>query len=199
MDLGTLFGLAGFVVAMVSLVYVRTQAEASRTQAKATLEQVRIARRLAALEVSLTLADRAFDVRRALVEEPMVVDAFLRANPTLEETYARAGGLRAVVMLRKLLDNTHDIYLLRREGVASDAHWRNWTAALVPFTNMPELRVVFDNAVERGMFDGEFVDFLRAVMQGAPIPDPALDGAVGRRAGSDDHVVSGGSRKELGF
>jgi hypothetical protein len=116
---------------------VRTQAEASRTQAKATLEQVRIARRLAALEVSLTLADRAFDVRRALIEEPTVVDAFLRANPTLEETYARAGGLRAVVMLRKLLDNTHDIYLLRREGVASDAHWRNWTAALLRSPTCP--------------------------------------------------------------
>ena len=172
MDLGPLFGIAGFVIALVSLVYVRTQAEASRTQAEATLEQVRIARRLAALEVNLTLADRAFDVRRALVEEPVVVQAFLRANPTLEDVYTRAGGLRAVIMLRKFLDNAHDIYLLRREGVAADAHWRNWIASTLPFTNMPELRVVFENAVERGMFDGGFVDFLRAVMSGAPVPDP---------------------------
>jgi len=175
MDLGTLFGLAGFVVAMLSLVYVRTQAEASRTQAEATLEQVRIARRLAALEVNLTLADRAFDVRRALVDEPGVVDAFLRANPALEELYGRAGGLRSVIMLRKFLDNTQDIYLLRRERIAADAHWRNWVGSIMPFANMPEMRVVFDNAVERGMYDRGFVEFLRAVIQGAPIPDPALD------------------------
>ena len=180
MDLGTLFGVAGFVIALISLVYVRTQAEASRIQAEATLEQVRIARRLAALEVNLTLADRAFDVRRALVEEPTVVDAFLRANPPLEEVYARAGGLRAVIMLRKFLDNTYDIYLLRREGIAADAHWRNWTASILPFTNMPELRVVFDNAVERGMYDRGFVDFLHAAMRGEAVPDPT-PGDTGRQ------------------
>jgi len=177
MDLGTLFGLAGFIVALLSLVYVRTQAEASRTQAEATLEQVGIARRLAALEVNLTLADRAFDVRRALADEPGVVDAFLRANPALEELYGRAGGLRSVIMLRKFLDNTQDIYLLRKERIAADAHWRNWVGSITPFANMPEMRVVFDNAVDRGMYDRGFVEFLRAVMQGAPIPDPALDDA----------------------
>jgi hypothetical protein len=64
MNFGTLFGISGFVIALVSLVYVRTQAKASRTQAEAMLDQVRIARRPAVLEVNLTVADRAFEIRR---------------------------------------------------------------------------------------------------------------------------------------
>jgi len=177
MNIGTLFGISGFVIALVSLVYVRTQAKASRTQADAMLDQVRIARHLAILEVNLTVADRAFEMRRELLKESAVLDAFLRANPLLEDVYARAGGIRAVAMLRVFLDNAQDIYLLRREGITADPHWRNWTATMVPFTNMPELRVVFENAVERGMFDGGFVDFLRAMMRGDPVPDPARGGA----------------------
>jgi hypothetical protein len=182
MNFGTLFGISGFVIALVSLVYVRTQAKASRTQAEAMLDQVRIARRLAVLEVNLTVADRAFEMRRELIKEPGVLDAFLRANPMLEDVYARAGGIRAVAMLRVFLDNAQDIYLLRKEGIAADPHWRNWTASMVPFTNMPELRVVFENAVERGMFDGGFVDFLRAMMRGDSIPDPARSGVDRRLA-----------------
>jgi hypothetical protein len=173
MDLGTVFGLVGLLVALMSLVYVRTQAEASRLQAEATAEQTRIARRIAALEVSLRLADRTFDVRREMMAEPAVIEAYWRANPQLEETHARAGGIGAVMMIRRMLDSTQDIYLLRKEGIVTDAHWRNWIAALRPFMKMPEVRAILDNAVERQVFDDEYVAFLRAFdAPGAP-PDPA--------------------------
>lgn len=173
MDMGTVFGLAGLVVALVSLVYVRTQAEASRVQAEATAEQARIARRIAALEVSLRLADRTFDVRREMMAQPEVIEAYWRANPELKEAHGRAGGIGAVMMIRRMLDSTQDIFLLRGEGIVTDPHWRNWIAALRPFMKMPEVQAIIDNAVQRSVFDEEFVGFLRAFdLPGTP-PDPA--------------------------
>src|SRR5512135_1548187 len=101
MDFGTLFGVAGFLVALVSLVYVRTQAAASNVQAEASAEQAGIARQLAELEINTRLADRTFDVRKEMLAQPAVIEAYLRANPQLAELVDRVGGIGALIMLRK--------------------------------------------------------------------------------------------------
>lgn len=64
MDTGTVFGLAGLVVALVSLVYVRTEAAASRMQAETSAEQTRITRRIAALQASIDTTQDIHVLRR---------------------------------------------------------------------------------------------------------------------------------------
>jgi hypothetical protein len=172
MDTGTVFGLAGLVVALVSLVYVRTQAAASRMQAEASAEQTRITRRIAALEASLRLEDRAFELRREMGDHPAFLEAYFRANPQLQQVIERAGGFQTAMMIRRMIDTTQDIHVLRREGVITDEHWRTWIAAFPPWTKMAEFQVVFDSAVARGIYDGAFVDFCRAVARGETPSDP---------------------------
>jgi len=173
MDLGTVFGLSGLVVALITLVYVRTQAAASRVQAEASAEQARTARRAAMLETSFRVADRAFDIRKALVADANVGVAFMRANPGLDEIYAQAGGLGSAMMLRRMLDTTQDVYLLRKEGIVLDQHWRNWISTFPSFARMPEVKALFGNAVQRGIYDAEFRNWLNAFFEGREPPDPA--------------------------
>lgn len=172
MDFGTLFGVAGFLVALVSLVYVRTQAAASKVQAEASAEQAGIARQLAELEINTRLADRTFDVRKEMLAQPAVIEAYLRANPQLAELVDRVGGIGALIMLRKMMDAMQDTYLMRKAGIVTDAHWRNYAAAYVPFARMPEFQVVFENAVARRIFDDDFVAFCRDVQRGDAPLDP---------------------------
>jgi hypothetical protein len=101
-------------VALVSLVYVRTQAAASRMQAEASAEQTRITRRIAALEASLRLEDRTFELRREMGDHPALLGPYLRANPQLQQVIDRAGGFQTMVMIRRMIDTTQDIHVLRR-------------------------------------------------------------------------------------
>jgi len=179
LDLGTLFGLAGLVVALASLVYVRTQAAASRVQAEAAREQVELARRLAALEVSMRLSERTFEIRQDLLQSPTLLEEYYRSNPGLRNVFDGVGGLAPALMLRKMLDTFQDIYLLRREGVVTDVHWMNWIAAFRPFSRMPGMRVLFDNATSRGIYAGEFQALVRDILEERPPSDPAP--ARGRR------------------
>jgi hypothetical protein len=175
-DLGILFGLAGLIVALVSLVYVRTQATASRMQAEAARQQTEHARRLTALEISLRLSERTFEIRRDLLETPAVLEEYYRSNPGLRELFEGVGGMAAALMLRKMLDTFQHIYLLRQEGVVTDAHWANWEAAFRPFANIKGMRDLFDNAAARGIYDADFQRLVRGIMDGKPIPDPDLEG-----------------------
>ncbi|HVN43200.1 MAG TPA: hypothetical protein VMT50_10480 [Steroidobacteraceae bacterium] len=179
LDLGTLFGVAGLVVALISLVYVRTQAAASRVQAEAAREQLELARRLAALDVSMRLSERTFDIRRDLLDSPVVQEQYYQGNPGLREIFEGAGGMGAVLTMRKMLDTFQEIYLLRQEGVVTDAHWRNWIAAFRPFTRMTAMRALFENAKSRGIYAGEFQTLVHDIFEGRDPQDPAP--ALGRR------------------
>jgi hypothetical protein len=123
-DTGTVFGLSGLLVAMVSLVYVRTQTAASRMQAEASAEQTRITRRIASLEASLRLEDRAFELRREMGDHPAFLEAYFRASSQLQQAIDRGGGFQTVTIIRHMIDTTQDIHLLRREGVVTDEFCR---------------------------------------------------------------------------
>lgn len=172
MELGTVFGLAGLLVALVSLVYVRTQAAASRAQALASAQQAQIAQRVAALDLCMRLNERTLDIRRELLASPAVQQAYLRANPALAAVFADVGGLDVVITLRSMLDSLQDIFLLRKEGIVNDAYWRNYIGAFEAYARMPEMRRLFDNSVERSLFEPEFRDFCAAFFQQTTPADP---------------------------
>ena len=177
-DLGTVFGLAGLGVALASLLYVRTQAEASRIQAQAAREQAGLAQRLASLEVSLRLSERTFEIRRDLMDNPVLMAEYYRKNPGIEKLSERVGGMAALMMMRKMLDTFQDIYLLRREGIVTDAHWANWIAAFRPFARIDGMQELFENATSRGIYAGDFQQYCRAIFADRPVDDPRPGGAA---------------------
>lgn len=172
MDTGGLFGLIGLIVALASLVYVRTQAEASRAQAEASAEQARTAVRLSALEASMRLAERTFGVRAAMGRQSHVMESYSRANPEFMTMVEEIGGFDALLTYREFIDTTMNVYLLRKEGIVTDAHWRNWQAAVPLMARVTECQRVFDNAVARGIYDEEFSRFFRAAARGESLVDP---------------------------
>lgn len=176
MDLGTIFGVGGLIVALISLVYVRTQTVASRAQAMTGAEQMRIAQRVAALDVSMRLADRTALIRREMLEMPQLQESYFRANPALHQAFEGVGGMGAVVALRSMLDAMQDIYQFRKEGIINDAHWLNYLGGFLPYTRMPELRLLFDNAVQRGIYVEDFQLFCIALFDGREPIDPAGKG-----------------------
>lgn len=165
MDWGVVFGLAGFGVGLVSLIYARTQAVHARRQADA-------AHLVTTLELQRTMSERIYQGRMDLVRNPGTARMYLDANPILREIYPDVAAMEAIVPLRNLIDGLQDMYFLRKEGIVGDHHWRNWMAAFGPIATMPIARQIFDNAIARQALEPEFIEFLRPMFEGKPLGDP---------------------------
>jgi hypothetical protein len=170
MDLGIAFGLLGIATAVFSALYARSQALEARRQAEA-------ARLQAIVEVNRAMSEQMLVARMGLVNSPILMAEYLEANPELAAVYRDPAQAQSLVQLRNLLDSFQDMYFLRKEGIAASHQWRQWTAALVPVARMPTFRGICGNAIEREAVEKEFVEFLRLLLEGKPMPDPVHDSA----------------------
>jgi hypothetical protein len=164
-DWGVVFGLTGVAVAVISLIYARTQALHVRRQADA-------ANLASTLEVQRAMADRIYQVRMDLARNQEAAELFLAANPSLREVFADGTSLEAAIIVRNMFDGLQDMYFLRKRSIVEDHHWQNWVAAFGPISRMPLARKIYDNAVSRNALDPEFAAFVRPIFEDRPIGDP---------------------------
>ena len=166
MDLGIIFGLSGMAVGVLSLAYARTQAVHIRRQADA-------ANQATTIEIQNAMMDRLFEIRNQLMNSPIAIEEYLKANPGLRELYHDPEYLKSTIMVRNAIDALQDLYFLRKQSLMADHHWRNWMAAFGAITRMPLTRAIFENGVSRDSFEPEFVAFFRQLLDGGTVPDPA--------------------------
>ena len=175
-DAGLLVGAAALGLALVSLVYARTQADASHRQAEAET-------RAAMLASNLAMYERLKEVRRRFVEPGPLYEEWVQSNPRVKAAYDEAGGVDAYYTIRETMDFFQDIYFLRQGGVISDHYWHVWSGTVFRnYGKMPTFRRVFEFASGQGYLHPDFVAFYQAVLAGRPGPDPVARAAAGRRA-----------------
>lgn len=164
-DWGITFGLAGLAVALLSLVYARTQAVHAQRQADA-------AQLAATLDLQRAMADRIYRTSMDLVSKPDIMTLYLQANPSIREVYPDAATFESALVVFNLIEGLQDMYFLRKSSIVEDHHWRTWMGAFAPVARMPITRKIYDNAVTRELIDPEFAIFLRPIFDGRSLTDP---------------------------
>jgi hypothetical protein len=165
MDLGIIFGFLGFVTAVLSAIYSRSQALEARRQAEA-------AHASASVELSRSLNEQMLQSRENLIANDLLVREYLEANPRIAEMCPDPAALRAFITVRGVIDTLQDMYFLRKSGVATSHQWRHWTTPLLPLARMPTFRLAFENAERGAAIDPEFAAWTRPLLDGNVPPDP---------------------------
>jgi hypothetical protein len=171
MELGVIFGFLGFVTAVLSAIYSRSQAREARRQAEA-------AHASAMVELSRSLNEQMLQSRATLIANDSLVREYLDANPHIAEICPDPDALRAFIAVRGVIDTLQDMYFLRKSGVASSHQWRHWTTPLVPLARMPTFRVAFENAERGAAIDPEFAAWTRPLLDGKAPPTLTLLAAI---------------------
>lgn len=165
-DWGVTFGVTGFCVGLLSLVYARTQALHARRQADA-------ANMATALQLQHEMSERIFQQRMALIRDPGVAKMYAENVPGLSEALQDGRAtLESVVTIRNAIDGLQDVYFLRKRGIVEEYHWRHWASSFNVIGRIPLFRLVYENAVARNAFDPEFAAHLQPLLNGRPLTDP---------------------------
>jgi len=165
MDLGVIFGFTGFVTAVLSAIYSRTQALEARRQAEAAHASTMV-------ELSRSLNEQMLQSRATLIANDSLVREYLDANPAIAKMCPDPSAIRAFITVRGVIDTLQDMYFLRKSGIATSHQWRHWTTPLVPVARMPTFRLVFENAERGGAIDPEFAAWSRPLLDGKALADP---------------------------
>jgi hypothetical protein len=118
-DWGIVFGLTGIGVALLSLVYARTQAIHARRQADAAYVAT-------SLQLQREMSDRINKARMELMRDPAAAKMYLAAIPELARLVPEGSGLDTIVMIRNAIDGLQDMYFLRKRSIVDGHHWRSW-------------------------------------------------------------------------
>jgi hypothetical protein len=168
-DWGVVFGVTGFCVGLLSLVYARTQALHSRRQADAANMAI-------ALQLQHEMSERIFQHRMALIRDPGIAKMYYENVPGLSEALENGKTtLESVVTLRNAIDGLQDVYFLRKRGIIEEYHWRHWASAFNVIGRVPMFHLVYQNAVARNALDPEFAAYLRPLVDGRPLSDPRAE------------------------
>jgi hypothetical protein len=165
MDLGLIFGLVGFVTAVLSALYARAQAVEARRQAEA-------AHLAAAIELNRSMNEHMLQARMGIIRSPLLMREYVAVNPALAAIYGDQEKAEAFIHLRNFLDGFQDMYFLRKQGILLDHQWRQWKAALAPAARMPTFKVIYENAVQRQAVEPEFAAFVQPLFEGKELGDP---------------------------
>jgi hypothetical protein len=161
-DYGVVFGLAGLIAGLGSVVYARSSASAARRQAEESA-------RVALVEISRDLNERVVAARGDIVGDPVLWEEFRAANPDLAQLYAEA---RPTILMRNYIDLSQDVFILRKRGIVQDHHWRNWAGSLLVNSRLPTFRRVLENTSQRKLLEPDYEAFLRGLLEGRA-DDPA--------------------------
>ncbi len=165
MDLGLVFGFLGFVTAVLSAIYSRSQALEARRQAEAAHAGTTV-------ELSRALNEQMLQSRATLIANDSLVSEYLESNPTIAKMCPDPAALRSFMAVRGVIDTLQEMYFLRKNGVATSHQWRHWTTPLVPLARMRTFRLAFENAERGGAIDPEFAAWSRPLLEGQVPPDP---------------------------
>jgi hypothetical protein len=165
MDLGMVFGFLGFVTAVLSAIYSRSQALEAKRQAQAAHASTMV-------ELSRSLNEQMLDSRASLIANDSLVREYLEANPRVAKMCPDPDSFRSFVTVRGVIDTLQEMYFLRKSGVATSHQWRHWTTPLVLIARMPTFRLAFENAEQGGAIDPGFAAWTRPLLEGKIPDDP---------------------------
>ena len=177
-DLGVVFGFLGFVTAVLSAIYSRSQALEARRQAQAAHASTMV-------ELSRSLNEQMLQSRATLIGIDSLVREYLEANPRIAKMCPDPDAFRAFVIIRGVIDTLQEMYFLRKSGVATSHQWRHWTTPLVLIARMPTFRLAFENAEHGSAIDPEFAAWTLPLFEGKVPDDPypaSSDNSVSRRS-----------------
>jgi hypothetical protein len=172
-DAGILTGVAGALLATVSLIYARSQAHAQRRQVEEMQRQTDQLRRAQHFETSHTLMKDAISARQAWV-------AHFRkewAPPTIQTSLERPlelldGNWEVLFRVRTYVEQLQEMFFARNADLVADDHWRAMHWLMRGFFG-PEIdRIIFESFVEMGWVTPEFAKFGREFVASGIWKDP---------------------------
>lgn len=172
-DAGILTGVAGAILATISLIYARSQAHAQRHQVEEMQRQTDEARRAQHFETSHALMKDAIAARQDWALHFRKEWAPPTIGTPLEKTLALLdGNWDLVFRLRAYVEQLQEMFFARKAGLVADDHWRamHW---LVRSFFAPEIdRTIFESFVEMGWVTPEFAKFGREFAVSGTWKDP---------------------------
>jgi hypothetical protein len=171
-DLGVVLGLAGIATGAVSLLYARTQATAAQGQAAETRRQAEQATHMTVLAANQQLFERLHSARERLGKSPHLLTEMKEHIGPLADAMEKAGGFSDYILLREVMEIFHDAYFMRRDGVITDAYWKDITGNQMVWARLPSFHTSFEAAVRYGLVHEDFVAAFRDVLKGVPMKDP---------------------------
>lgn len=153
-DPGVLTGVAGAVLATISLIYARSQVHAQRRQVEEMQRQTDELRRAQHFETSHTLMKDAIAARQAWVAHfrkewapPMILE---RPLELLD------GNWELLFRVRTYVEQLQEMFFARKADLVADDHWRAMHWLMRGFFG-PEIdRIIFEGFVEMGWVTPEF-------------------------------------------
>ena len=172
-DAGVLIGIAGAFLAIISIIYARSQAHAQRRQVEEMQRQTDELRRAQHFETSHTLMKDAIEARQAWIAH------FRRewAPPGIQAALERPlglldGNLEALIRVRTYVEQLQEMFFARKAELVADDHWRAMHWLMRGFFG-PEIdRIIFESFVEMGWVTPEFAKFGREFADSGIWKDP---------------------------
>ena len=182
-DAGVLIGIAGAVLATISLIYARSQVHAQRRQVEEMQRQTEQLQRAQHFETSHTLMKDAIEARQAWA-------AHFRkewAPPTISTPLERPlelldGNWDVLFRVRSYVEQLQEMFFARKANLVADDHWRAMHWLVRGFFGPQIDRELFCSFAEIGWVTPEFAAFGREYMVSGIWKDPLgrLDGIPSR-------------------
>jgi hypothetical protein len=161
-DPGIVTGVAGAVLAMISLVYARSQVHAQRRQVEEMQRQTDQLQRAQHFETSHTLMKDAIAARQSWVSyfrkewAPASIQAALEKPLELLD-----GNWEVMFRVRTYVEQLQEMFFARKADLVADDHWRAMHWLMRGFFGPEVDRIIFESFVEMGWLTPEFAKFGR--------------------------------------
>jgi hypothetical protein len=172
-DAGILTGVAGAVLATISLIYARSQVHAQRRQVEEMQRQTDHLRRAQHFETSHTLMKDAIAARQAWAAYFRKEWAPPIIRPSLERSLELLDGSWEVLFrLRTYVEQLQEMFFARKADLVADDHWRAMHWLMRGFFG-PEIdRIIFESFAEMDWVTTDFARFGREFMASGIWKDP---------------------------
>jgi hypothetical protein len=173
MDVGILTGIAGAILATISLIYARSQVHAQRLQVEEMQRQTDQLRRAQHFETSHTLMKDAIEARQAWATHFKSEWAPPIIRPSLERCLKLLDGRWEVLFrVRTYVEQLQEMFFARKADLVADDHWRAMHWLIRGFFG-PEIdRDIFETFTEMNWVTPEFAEFGREFMASGIWKDP---------------------------
>jgi hypothetical protein len=173
MDVGILTGVAGAILATISLIYSRSQVHAQRLQVEEMQRQTDQLRRAQHFETSHTLMKDAIVARQAWATHfrtewapPIIRPSLLQSLKLLD------GSWEVLFRVRTYVEQLQEMFFARKADLVADDHWRAMHWLMRGFFG-PEIdRTIFESFAEMNWVTPEFAEFGREFMASGIWKDP---------------------------
>jgi hypothetical protein len=163
LDLSLVVGLLGVCLGLGSMLYARAQARATLTQANGAIAAVNWQGGLSATRLN--------ELWRELMENPVIFEEMLEANPGIRPLYERLGA-RHALLLTEYFNLVHATWHLRKADLIPDYRWPSFANQARILGRARIMREVCQSRAERGTFTPDFVTAWQAMIDQRGALDP---------------------------